>query len=426
VPVLGCSRELCADDEQLTLETHEQLGQLGVRLDLGAGGPERGDGLVDHAVCGRTGRVLTHATTEQQRGRAVITGARVHLAAVGPARHRRRVYGRVTHLEPVTYPPAAQWGNNHASGILAVMSLAPERADASSSVPPPSLAMAMLRTARPKQWVKNVLVFAAPLAAGVLTEPGPLGRTLVAFVALCLAASGTYFLNDALDAEADRQHPTKRNRPIAAGHLSVGRAKVIAVVLILAGIGISIPITHGELALVVAGYAVLTVSYSLWLKHEPVIDLAAVAAGFVLRAIAGGVAADVLISDWFLIVAAAGSLFMITGKRHAELIELGEGSGAHRRTLDEYTTGYLGFVRAVAASVMVTAYALWAFENASSTGDTTWFRLSIVPFVLAVLRYAFVIEQGHGGAPEEIVLSDRVLQILGLLWILAFAIGVNV
>jgi decaprenyl-phosphate phosphoribosyltransferase len=306
------------------------------------------------------------------------------------------------------------------------MSLAPERADASSSAPPPSLAMAMLRTARPKQWVKNVLVFAAPLAAGVLTEPGPLGRTLVAFVALCLTASGTYFLNDALDAEADRQHPTKRNRPIAAGHLSVGSAKVIAVVLILAGIGISIPVTHGELALVVAGYATLTVSYSLWLKHEPVIDLAAVAAGFVLRAIAGGVAADVLISDWFLIVAAAGSLFMITGKRHAELIELGEGSGAHRRTLDEYTVGYLGFVRAVAASVMVTAYALWAFENASSTGDTTWFRLSIVPLVLAVLRYAFVIEQGRGGAPEEIVLSDRVLQVLGLLWILTFAVGVNV
>jgi len=310
------------------------------------------------------------------------------------------------------------------SGTLDAMSLMPERGEAAA--PPPSLAVSLLRTARPKQWVKNVLVFAAPLAAGVLTEAGPLARTLVAFFALCLTASGTYFLNDALDAEADRQHPTKRNRPIAAGHLSVGSAKVIAAALIVAGIGISMPITHGELALVVAGYAVLTVSYSIWLKHEPVIDLAAVAAGFVLRAIAGGVAADVLISDWFLIVAAAGSLFMITGKRHAELIELGAGSGLHRKTLEAYTTSYLGFVRAVAASVMVTAYALWAFENASSTGDTTWFRLSIVPFVLAVLRYAFVIEQGRGGAPEEIVLSDRVLQLLGLLWIAAFATGVNV
>jgi decaprenyl-phosphate phosphoribosyltransferase len=303
------------------------------------------------------------------------------------------------------------------------MSVASERAAASQ--PRPSIVTSLLRTARPKQWVKNVLVFAAPAAAGVLTEPGPLARTLVAFVAMCLAASGTYFLNDALDAEADRQHPTKRFRPVAAGYVSVGLAKVMAAVLIAAGIAISIPISRGELALVVAGYAALTVSYSLWLKHEPVIDLAAVAAGFVLRAIAGGVAADVLISDWFLIVAASGSLFMVTGKRHAEQLELGDTSGSHRSTLEEYSTSYLGFVRAVSASVMVTAYCLWAFENAFTTGDETWFRLSIVPFVLAVLRYAHVIEQGGGGAPEEIVLSDRIIQVLGLLWIVAFAIGVN-
>jgi decaprenyl-phosphate phosphoribosyltransferase len=303
------------------------------------------------------------------------------------------------------------------------MSVASERAAASS--PNPSLAGALWRTARPKQWVKNVLVFAAPGAAGVLTEPGPLGRTLVAFVAMCLAASGTYFLNDALDAHADRQHPTKRHRPVAAGQVSESLAKIMAVVLIVLAIGISIPISRGELALVVAGYVLVTVSYSLWLKHEPVVDLAAVAAGFVLRAIAGGVAADVEISDWFLIVAAAGSLFMVTGKRHAEQIELGDASASHRSTLEEYSASFLGFVRAVAASVMVTAYCLWAFESAASTGDETWFRLSIVPFVLAVLRYAHVIEQGRGGAPEEIVLSDRVLQVLGILWIAMFAIGVN-
>jgi decaprenyl-phosphate phosphoribosyltransferase len=304
------------------------------------------------------------------------------------------------------------------------MSVASERAAASE--PRPSTATALLRTARPKQWIKNVLVFAAPAAAGVLTEAGPLARTIVAFIAMCLAASGTYFLNDALDAEADRQHPTKRYRPVAAGYISVRTAKIMCVVLIAAGIAISIPISRGELALVVAGYAALTISYSIWLKHEPVIDLAAVAAGFVLRAIAGGVAADVLISDWFLIVAAAGSLFMVTGKRHAEQVELGDESGSHRSTLDEYSTSYLGFVRAVSAAVMVTAYCLWAFENAFATGDETWFRLSIIPFVLAVLRYAHVIEQGGGGAPEEIVLSDRVIQVLGVLWIATFAIGVNV
>ncbi len=305
------------------------------------------------------------------------------------------------------------------------MSLAAERADAPAPPPQRSLAMALLRTARPKQWVKNVLVFSAPAAAGVLTESGPLTRTLVAFVALCLAASGTYFLNDALDAAADREHPRKRFRPVAAGLVSVGLAKVMSAVLIAIAIAISIPVSRGELALVVAGYAALTVSYSIWLKHEPVIDLGAVAAGFALRAIAGGVAADVLISDWFLIVVGSGSLFMVTGKRHAELLELGDDSGAHRSTLEEYSHSFLGFVRSVAASVMVTGYALWAFENAASTGDATWFRLSIVPFVLAVLRYAHVIEQGRGGAPEEIVLSDRVLQILGLLWLIAFMVGVS-
>lgn len=288
-----------------------------------------------------------------------------------------------------------------------------------------STVRALVKTARPKQWVKNVLVFAAPAAAGVLDDPAQLGRTLVAFAALSLAASGTYFLNDALDVEADRAHPTKKDRPIAAGHLSVRAAKVVAVLLMLAGIAISLPIADGELAIVVAGYVVLTVSYTLWLKHEPVVDLGAVAAGFVIRAIAGGVATNVEISDWFLIVAAGGSLFMVTGKRHAEQIELGADSGSHRSTLEEYSTSYLAFVRAVAASVTVTAYCLWAFESAAAVGDETWFRVSIIPFVLAILRYAHLVEQGKGGAPEEVVLGDRVLQVLGLLWILAFLVGVQ-
>jgi len=273
--------------------------------------------------------------------------------------------------------------------------------------------------------VKNVLVFAAPGAAGVLDDPAQLGRTLIALLALCLAASGTYFLNDALDAEADREHPTKRNRPVAAGHISRGVAITMFVVLVVIAIGICVPITGGELALVIAGYVAVTTSYTLWLKNEPVVDLGMVAAGFVIRAIAGGIATNVEISDWFLIVAGGGSLFMVTGKRHAEQIELGDASGSHRSTLEEYSASFLSFVRAVAASVTVTAYCLWAFENAAHTGDETWFRLSIVPFVLAILRYAHVIEQGRGGAPEEIVLSDRVLQVLGLLWVLTFAIGVH-
>jgi decaprenyl-phosphate phosphoribosyltransferase len=308
------------------------------------------------------------------------------------------------------------------------MSAVPDPARSEPDEPPErrtSTLKAIVKTARPKQWTKNVLVFAAPAAAGVLDQRDALLKTLVAFVGFCLAASGTYFLNDANDAEADRLHPTKRLRPIAAGDLDVRTARVIAVILILLALAVTAPINDFKLMGVVGCYVLVTISYTTWLKYEPVIDLAAVAAGFVFRAIAGGVATNVALSDWFLIVAGAGSLFVVTGKRHAEQVELGSDSFEHRRTLGEYSTAFLGYVRSVSSGVMITAYCLWAFENAAHTGDETWFRLSIVPFVIAVLRYALVVDQGGGGAPEEVVLSDRTLQIVGVIWIALFALGVR-
>ena len=292
-------------------------------------------------------------------------------------------------------------------------------------VPPvPATWRSLLRTARPKQWTKNLLVFAAPAAAGVLNERTPILQTLVAFVAFCLAASGTYFFNDALDSHADRMHPTKQFRPVAAGHISERLAKVVAVVLVVLGILVALPVQNGKLSAVVAGYVVLTLTYSAWLKHEPVVDLGMVAAGFVIRAIAGGVATGVHISDLFLILAGGASLFMVTGKRYAEQIELGDASGAHRATLTAYSRGYLSYVRAVASAVTIMAYCLWAFESAAKTGTQSWFEISIVPFVFAILRYAHLVEQGQGGAPEDLILMDRVLQVLGLMWLITFMIGV--
>jgi decaprenyl-phosphate phosphoribosyltransferase len=287
-----------------------------------------------------------------------------------------------------------------------------------------STARALLRLARPKQWVKNVLVVAAPAAAGVLGEAKPFFETCVAFVCFCLAASGTYFLNDAIDAPADRLHHTKRRRPVAAGVVSVQTAVVGGALLIVAAIALSF-LARWQLALVVAGYLALTLSYSLWLKHEAVLDLAAVAAGFVLRTIAGGVAVGVAISPWFLIVAGAGSLFMVTGKRHAELLELEDDAVGHRRALEVYSSAFLSYVRAVASSVAILAYCLWAFEKSSAVGSQVWFELSIVPFVLAILRYALLLEQGRGGAPEDLVLSDRVLLAMGACWAIAFALAVH-
>jgi decaprenyl-phosphate phosphoribosyltransferase len=282
----------------------------------------------------------------------------------------------------------------------------------------------LLRASRPRQWVKNVLVFAAPGAAGLSLTPEHVAPVLGAFAAWCLVSSGTYLINDALDAEADRLHPRKRLRAVASGVVPVGTAKAIGVAFLAIGAGApavwGAPGVSGLLVL----YALITLSYSLWLKEIAIVDLAAVASGFVLRAISGGVAADVAISNWFLIVASFGSLFIVAGKRHAEHVDLREGRGAHRATLEEYSLNFLGYVRAVSSGVAIAAYCLWAFEKAKVANVPVLFQLSIIPFVMALLRYAMVLDAGRGGAPEDVVLGDRPLQVLGLIWVGLFAAGV--
>jgi decaprenyl-phosphate phosphoribosyltransferase len=282
----------------------------------------------------------------------------------------------------------------------------------------------LLRAARPRQWIKNVLVFAAPGAAGLSLTVGNVAPVVGAFVAWCLVSSGTYLVNDAMDAEADRLHPRKRLRAVASGVVPIAVARAVGLGLLVVGAGApalwGAPGVTGLLAL----YAVITLSYSLWLKEMAIIALAAVASGFVLRAISGGVAADVAISNWFLIVASFGSLFMVAGKRHAEHLDLREGRGAHRATLEEYSLGFLGYVRSVSSGVAMTAYCLWAFEKAKVASDPVLFQLSIIPFVMAILRYALLLDAGRGGAPEEVVLGDRTLQVLGVVWVGLFAAGV--
>jgi len=285
------------------------------------------------------------------------------------------------------------------------------------------LTPALFRLARPRQWTKNVLVVAAPGAAGVLLEPRSLVKTLIAFVCFCLAASGTYCWNDALDVHADRMHPRKRLRPVASGEVSPPAAKAMGTVLIMLAIAFSFVATW-HLALVVGGYAAITLAYSVWLKHEPVLDLATVAAGFVLRAVAGGVAVDVPISNWFLIVAASVALFVVTGKRSAEHTELGESASLHRRALAHYSAAYLGYVRAVSSTIAILAYCLWAFEVSGRVGNPVWFQFAIIPFVLGVLRYALLLDRGEGGAPEEVLLADHVLLLIGAAWIVLFALAV--
>jgi decaprenyl-phosphate phosphoribosyltransferase len=287
-------------------------------------------------------------------------------------------------------------------------------------------ARGLLRAIRPKHWTKNILVFAAPGAAGVIGQTSALARAGAVFVVFCALASGTYLLNDTVDAEADRHHPVKANRPVAAGIVSVPLAATTGAVLLSAGIGAS-ALLGWRTIVVSAAYVVVQVAYSLWLKHEPVFDLACVAAGFVLRAIAGGVALGLHISQWFLIVAMFGAMLMATGKRLAEHHQLGDQKGAHRRCLEAYSESFLRGSVLVSAAIATTAYCLWAFEKQSELrhpGMAIFFELSIVPFVLGIQRYTYVVDRGGGGRPEDVVFSDRALMAVGAVWLVLFAIGV--
>ncbi|MDT5335445.1 MAG: decaprenyl-phosphate phosphoribosyltransferase [Mycobacterium sp.] len=282
--------------------------------------------------------------------------------------------------------------------------------------PPKNLATGIVKALRPRQWVKNLLVLAAPLFAlggnfeydyrDVLIKVG------IAFVAFSLAASSIYLINDARDVEADREHPTKRFRPIAAGVVPQQLAYALAVVLAAISLTVSWLVTP-NLAVVIAVYICIQLAYCFGLKHQAVLDICIVSSAYLIRAIAGGAAAGIPLSQWFLLVMAFGSLFMVAGKRYAEL-QLAERTGAKiRKSLESYTSTYLRFVWTLSATAVVVCYGLWAFER-DRINDGSWFAISMVPFTIAILRYAVDVDGGMAGEPEDIVLRDRVLQLLGV------------
>ena len=276
-----------------------------------------------------------------------------------------------------------------------------------------STGRALLVAMRPRQWIKNLLVLAVPAAAGKLAEGDVAADTAIAFLAFCLASAGTYLLNDVWDHEADRIHPVKRRRPIASGELSLRTATVAAAILLALACAVALAASPGLLA-VVATYVVLTTVYSRRLKHVPVFDIATVAAGFFLRAVAGGVAAGIFISNWFLILAGGGSLFLVTAKRYAEL----RASAGARPVLQEYSEDYLRAMLATIAGVVVVAYCIWAFEDRDALRSA-----SAVPFVLGIMRYGLLVDQGHGEEPEAILLGDRTLLGLAVACVGLLALG---
>lgn len=282
----------------------------------------------------------------------------------------------------------------------------------------------LVKLARPKQWVKNVLVFAAPLAAGRIDEWAVLRQGLYIFAIFCVAASAIYYVNDAFDVEADRAHPKKKYRPIASGVVPVKLAWVLGPILGLVAIGLSFLLCNPGTALIVGLYVVLHVLYSFWFKHVQVLDLMMVASGFLFRAMVGGVAADIPLSRWFLLTAGFGSLFMVAGKRYSEMVLMGEEAAKTRASLANYSITYLRFVWQMSVAVTVLTYSLWAFDIPKGDATLAWQQLSLVPFGFVLLRYAVYVDEGTAGAPEDVVLKDKVIVGLGFAWLLMFVLGV--
>lgn len=280
----------------------------------------------------------------------------------------------------------------------------------------PSLVLSLVQLSRPKQWLRNVLVAAVPIAAGTILHPDVLVATGQAFLAFTLAASATYCLNDVLDADADARHPTKRNRPVASGRVTPVQAIMVATVLAAAAIAVSWP---GSLRWVVMGYLALSLAYSTSLKHQPVLELALVSGGFLLRALAGGAATGTVISRWFLIVTGFASLFIVIGKRLSELVSVGL-EGRTRKALSAYTQSYLRMMLSICGAVTVAAYCLWAFGLGTAPDQGIFAGVSVVPLVLVIMRYSLDADLGRAQEPEQVVLHDHVLQALGVIWFACF------
>jgi decaprenyl-phosphate phosphoribosyltransferase len=290
---------------------------------------------------------------------------------------------------------------------------------------PMSSVSGLAKAMRPRQWLKNVLVLAAPLASADLIQVTVLEKVGLAFVAFCMAASAVYLINDSVDVAEDRAHPVKRHRPIAAGLVPVKLAVATSIVLFVGSLAVAW-LASMQLLIVIAVYIAVQLGYCLGLKHQPVIDICIVASGFLIRAIAGGAASNIPLSQWFLLAAGFGSLFMVAGKRYAEF-ELASRTGAKiRKSLERYSASYLRFVWTLSAAVLIMTYGLWAFEIRAAHHNSVWSAISIVPFVVAVLRYAVDVDGGNGGEPEEIAIGDRVLQVLAVLWLCALVVAVYV
>lgn len=277
---------------------------------------------------------------------------------------------------------------------------------------------ALIEAMRPRQWTKNTILFAALVFDRQLaiSNPLPFLRTFAGFVIFCLLSGVVYLVNDIADIEADRSHPEKRNRPIASGRLPVPVARAAAIVLVVLLLPASFLLSV-EFGLVASAYFVLNLAYSQWLKHVALLDVFSIAAGFVLRVAAGVTLIEVArFSPWLYVVTTLGALYLGFGKRRAELAMLAESANVHRRVLDGYTLPLLDQYITIVSATTIVAYSLYTFSAPNLPANHV--MMLTIPFVLyGVFRYLYLIKLTHrSGAPEEVLLSDRPLQITILLW----------
>jgi 4-hydroxybenzoate polyprenyltransferase len=281
------------------------------------------------------------------------------------------------------------------------------------------LLTAVLVSLRPRQWVKNLFVFAGLIFAQKLFTPLVL-PALAAFALFCALSGAIYLFNDVADREKDRLHPVKRRRPIAAGALGPGLAVAIGAILVAGSLVLAFRLSAG-FGLAAAVYGALLIAYSAWLKHVVIVDVLVVASGFVLRAVAGALAIDVEISGWLLICTILLALFLALGKRRHEYVALDADAVRHRPILAEYSAALLDQMMAVVTASTVTAYALYTMSPETVAKFHTHLLPATLPFVLyGIFRYLYLLYRRElGGSPSELFLNDRALLLNTLLWMLA-------
>jgi decaprenyl-phosphate phosphoribosyltransferase len=281
---------------------------------------------------------------------------------------------------------------------------------------------AVIATARPRQWPKNLLVLAAPLAAASQGRDDGTGYALVALVAFTAASSAVYFINDVADAGRDRRHPVKSRRPVASGALPAGQAVALAVVAAILALASGLVIGAPWLTGTIAAYLTVSLAYSLALKHVPVVELACVASGFVLRALGGAAATHVTPSGWFLTVCSLGALLVAVAKRRGELAALGAEAARHRPVMRWYRSVWLAVTTQVLAGAILAAYALWA----AGTGNSwrlAWDLASVVPLAAALARFGWLSVHAAARPVENLIVTDRVMLSAEAAWLTMFALG---